>query len=241
MNPLRPPLVASILGHAGVLALLALFAAQLPPMPLPEPRKNAIEVMLASPQPAAETPPPAPEPPPVAETQPPPPPAAIPKPEPPPPPPKPVVRKHVVKPPPPPRPQPVREIPPQPVQTPVPRIAQAPPVQTAAIAPVPAPMPRPAPVVSGNYRAALSAWLESHKRYPDSARQRGEEGRAVLRFRVDRSGRVLTYALASSTGYADLDAAIDAMMRGATLPPFPGDMMASDVEVSVTVRFSLTR
>jgi hypothetical protein len=40
---------------------------------------------------------------------------------------------------------------------------------------------------------------------------------------------------------SDLDAAIDAMMRGATLPPFPGDMTASDVEVSVTVRFSLTR
>jgi protein TonB len=242
----RSPLVASIVGHAGVLALLALFAAQLPPAPLPQPRKNAIEVMLASPQPAAETPPPAPEPLPAAETQPPPPeppppPAAIPKPEPPPPPPKPIVRKQIVKPPPPPRPQPMREIPPQSVQTPVPRIVQAPPVQTAAIALVPAPMPRPAPVVSGNYRAALSAWLESHKRYPDSARQRGEEGRAVLRFRVDRSGRVLTYALASSTGYADLDAAIDAMMRGATLPSFPADMTASDVEVSVTVRFSLTR
>ena len=240
MSSFRPPLVASILGHAGVLALLALFAAQLPSVPLPQPRKNAIEVMLASPQPAAETPPPAPEPPPVAETQPPPPeppppPAAIPKTDPPPPPPKPIVRK------PPPRPQPVREIPPQPVQAPAPRVVQAPPVQTAAIAPIPAPMPRPAPVVSGNYRAALSAWLESHKRYPDSARQRGEEGRAVLRFRVDRSGRVLNYALASSTGYADLDAAIDAMMRGATLPPFPADMMSSDVEVSVTVRFSLTR
>jgi TonB family protein len=101
--------------------------------------------------------------------------------------------------------------------------------------------PHPAPTVSAGYRAMLSAWLEAHKRYPESARARGEEGRAVLRFRVDRSGRVLNYALASSTGFADLDAAIDAMMRGATLPPFPGDMTASDVEVSVTVRFSLTR
>ena len=87
----------------------------------------------------------------------------------------------------------------------------------------------------------LSAWLESHKRYPDSARERGEQGHAVLRFRVDRSGRVLNYAVVSGTGYVDLDAAIDAMMRGATMPPFPADMTASDVEVSVTVRFSLTR
>jgi protein TonB len=206
---------------------------------LPEPRKSGIEVMLAPPQPAAETPPPTPEPPPVAETEPPPPeppppPVVIPKPE---PPPKPVVHKPFVKPPPP-RPQPVREMPPQP-QLPLPRaIPQPAPMQTAAI-PVPA-APHPAPLVSGNYRAALSAWLESHKRYPDGARSRGEEGRAVLRFRVDRSGRVLNYAVVSSTGYADLDAAIDAMMRGATLPAFPADMTASDVEVSVTVRFALT-
>jgi outer membrane biosynthesis protein TonB len=52
---------------------------------------------------------------------------------------------------------------------------------------------------------------------------------------------VLNYAVVSSTGYPDLDASIDAMMRGATMPPFPGDMTASDVEVSVTVRFALTR
>jgi len=159
-----------------------------------------------------------------------------------PPPPKPVVHKPVVKPPPRhPPPQPVRETPPP---QPTPRAAPQPaPMQTAVVpaAPVMLPAPHPAPTVSPGYRSLLSAWLESHKRYPESARARGEEGRAVLRFRVDRSGRVLNYALAASTGFADLDAAIDAMMRGATLPPFPADMAASDVEVSVTVRFSLTR
>ena len=244
MSSSRLPLIASILGHGGVLALLVLFAAQLPPVPLPQPRKSGIEVMLAPPQPVAETPPPILEPPPVAETQPPPPepppPVVIPKPEPPPPPPKPVVHKPVVKPPPPrrPPPQPVREIPPEPL--PLPRAMPQPaPMQTAALPPMPA--PHPAPPVSPGYRAALSAWLEGHKRYPDSARSRGEEGRAVLRFRVDRSGRVLNYGVVSSTGYPDLDAGIDAMMRGAILPPFPADMTASDVEVSVTVRFALTR
>ena len=242
MSSFRLPLVASILGHAGVVALLMLFAAQVPPVPLPEPiRKSGIEVMLTlpeapPPEPLAETPPPAPEPPPP---EPPPPPVAIAKPE-PPPPPKPVVQKAVVKPP----PKPVRTPPPEPRPAPTPTAApvaprQAP-MQTAVI-PQAMPAPRPAPVVSGNYRAALSAWLESHKRYPESARSRGEEGRAVLRFRVDRSGRVLNYALVGSTGYPDLDASIDAMMRGAMMPPFPADMTASDVEVSVTVRFALTR
>jgi len=226
VRSVRLPLAASLLGHGGVLALLVAFAAQLPPAPLPQPRKSGIEVLLAPPpRPMAETPSPAPEPPPVAATEPPPPeppppPAAIPKPEPPPPPPKPIVHKPAVKPPP--RPAPV---------------------QTAVVpaAPMMMPAPHPAPTVSPGYRSLLSAWLESHKRYPESARARAEEGRAVLRFRVDRSGRVLNYALAAGTGFADLDAAIDAMMRGATLPPFPADMAASDVEVSVTVRFSLTR
>jgi protein TonB len=249
----RLPLAASILGHGGVLIFLALFAAQLPPAPLPQPRKSGIQVMLAPPpQPAAETPPTAPEAPPPAAIEPPPPeppppPAAVPMPEPPPPPPKPVVHKPAAKPPPRhPPPQPARETPPP---QPAPRAARQPaPMQTAPLQtamfpppPVPAPAPRPAPTVSPGYRSLLSAWLESHKRYPESARARGEEGRAVLRFRVDRSGRVLNYALAASTGSADLDAAIDGIMRGATLPPFPADMAALDVEVSVTVRFSLTR
>jgi protein TonB len=108
--------------------------------------------------------------------------------------------------------------------------------------PVPPPPPTPTgPVVSAGYRAALSSWLEGHKRYPDSARDHGEEGRAVLRFRVDRSGRVLSYAVVESTGHPDLDSALDQMMRGASLPPFPADMTASDVEVSVAIRFGLTR
>jgi len=103
------------------------------------------------------------------------------------------------------------------------------------------PPPAQAPVISADYRSMLSNWLESHKRYPEDARQRGEEGRAVLRFRVDRNGRVLDYAVVSSTGYGDLDAAVESMMRGATLPPFPASMTSPEIEVSVTIRFGLTR
>jgi protein TonB len=97
------------------------------------------------------------------------------------------------------------------------------------------------PVVTAGYRGALAQWLETHKHYPESARERGEEGRAILRFRVDRSGRVLKYTLARSSGYRDLDAAVEAMMRGAQLPPFPEDMSAASIEVTVAVRFALTR
>ena len=112
--------------------------------------------------------------------------------------------------------------------------------EVAAIPQPPPPTPA-APIVSANYRAMLSTWLEAHKRYPETARKHNEEGRAVLHFHVDRSGRVLDYAVVSSTGYPDLDAAIDRMMQGAILPPFPADMTASDIEVSVAIRFSLAR
>jgi len=121
-----------------------------------------------------------------------------------------------------------------PLALPLPLPNQAP--QVASI-----PTPAPAPTISPDYRTLLSGWLESHKRYPEDARQRGEEGRAVLRFRVDRSGRVLDYAVVSSTGFADLDAAVTTMMRGATLPPFPPSMSMPEIEVSVTIRFGLSR
>jgi periplasmic protein TonB len=114
--------------------------------------------------------------------------------------------------------------------------------QTAALPlPHPAPPPAPALAVSGAYRGTLSAWLESHKRYPEGARLRGEQGRVGLSFRVARSGQVLSFSLTSSSGYAELDAAVETMMRGATLPPFPPDMTANDVQVTVAIHFGLAR
>jgi periplasmic protein TonB len=221
------PLAASVVGHGCVVALLILLAGQLPPL-LPPIATRGIAIMLAPPPPVAENPPPPSEPPPIPEAQPPPP-------EPPPP---------VVEAPLPPRPHPKPAVKPPP-RRPAPTQA---PLQTMMVPPPallpspPPPTPAPAgPIVSAAYRAALSSWLESHKRYPDSARERSEEGRAVLRFRLDRSGRVLGYAVVQSTGHPDLDAAIDQMMRGAILPPFPADMTASEVEVSVTIRFALAR
>ncbi len=108
-----------------------------------------------------------------------------------------------------------------------------------AYAPGPAPVRAPSAAITPSYRALLSEWLESHKRYPESAREQGEEGRAVVRFVVERSGRVASFAVIKSSGYADLDAALDNMMRGAMLPPFPADMDQQSIEVSVAIRFSL--
>jgi protein TonB len=213
-----------------------------PEAPPPPPEPEAVPPPPEPPVVAAEPPPPEPPPPeppppqpeaPVAASEPPPPP--------PPPPQKPVVKKV-------PKPVPRHQEAPQPTQAyapiPQPQLPAAPapsaPPQTAMAA-TPMPAPVPSPEASAGYRALLSAWLEGHKRYPDAARQRGEEGRAVLRFSVDRSGRVLDFAVTSSSGYPDLDQSVEEMMRGATLPPFPAGMPQREMQISVTIRFSLRR
>jgi protein TonB len=258
VNGITVPLTLSLAGHAICLALLLLFLPYTAP-PAPEPAATGgIEVVFQPTLPkseAAPLPEPAlqPEaPPPPAETSPPPPvpeapaivaeptppaleaPVAVIEPTRPPPPPKPAVKK-------PPKPVQRHEELPQPSQAylPTPQAAAAPPQTASAATPVPAPVP--SPEVSAGYRALLSAWLNSHKRYPDAARQRGEEGRAVLRFEVDRSGRVIDYAVTTSSGYPDLDQSLEEMMRGATLPPFPAGVTQPRMEVSVTIRFSLSR
>jgi len=255
---IKLPLTLSMAGHAVCLALLILLLAEAPPPPEPI-AKGGIEVVfqpalpkpeatpLLEPPPQPETPPPPAETPtpvleaPAAAVDPVPPlpeaPTVVTEPAPPPPLPKPAVKR-------PPKPVPRHletaqssPVPAPPAQTPPPAVA--PPQTASAATPVPAPVP--SPEVSAGYRALLSAWLESHKRYPDTARQRGEEGRAVLRFEVDRSGRVIDYAVAKSSGYPDLDASIEEMMRSAILPPFPAGMTQPRIEVSVTIRFSLAR
>ena len=256
MSEIRLPLGVSVAGHAVCLVLLILLLpARMPPVPEPL-ATGGVEVVFA---PLPKPPEPSIQPPTQPETPPPPEMEPVPTPDEPvaaiePPQPAPEVPSPVVEPPPSPAPpKPFVKPPPKPVRRHLEQAAPSPtptssqPTSAAiaapqtAYAPTPVPAPAPSSEVSPGYRALLSAWLESHKHYPDSARQRGEEGRAVLRFTVDRSGRVLDFAVAQSSGYPDLDASIEQMMRGALLPPFPASMPQPRIDVSVTIRFSLAR
>jgi periplasmic protein TonB len=236
VNGIRLPLALSLFGHAVLLALLVLFVTAAPPLPLPPPSGGIVVNFAPSlPQPPAPPAPPEVKPPPP-EVQPPPPPPL----------PPPTAEAPTVEAPPlPPRKPPVRRVlrrleRPQPqraaVSVPPPQPMPAP---QSAYARLPTAPPAPSTAVSPGYQAILGAWLERHKHYPESARERGEEGRAVLQFVVDRSGRVLDFAVVESSGYPDLDAAVESMMRGATLPPFPADMPQTSIKVSVAIRFSL--
>jgi protein TonB len=93
--------------------------------------------------------------------------------------------------------------------------------------------------ITPGWQNALAAWLEAHKTYPDAARRQGEQGRAIVRFTIDRGGQVLDVQLVSGTGSASLDEAVERMLRGARLPVFPPGMDQAQVTVTVQIRYRL--
>jgi protein TonB len=107
---------------------------------------------------------------------------------------------------------------------------------TSAAAPT---APAVAPPISSGWQGALAAWLRDHRTYPEVARENNEQGRVVVRFTVDRDGRVVDVVLVTSSGSRILDAAAQAMLRGADLPPFPGNMPQDHATVTVPIRYSL--
>jgi protein TonB len=94
--------------------------------------------------------------------------------------------------------------------------------------------------IAGEWQRLLATWLAAHKSYPDEAHRRGTEGSVVLRFTVDRSGRVLDVVLVRSAGSSVLDAAAEAMVRNAALPPFTTGMPQETVTVTVQIRYALS-
>jgi periplasmic protein TonB len=94
-------------------------------------------------------------------------------------------------------------------------------------------------VIAPSWQSALGAWLEAHKSYPEEAQRRGEQGRAVVRFKVDRTGQVLDIQIISGTGSTILDDAVERMLRGARVPPFPPGMDRDQITVTVQLRYKL--
>jgi protein TonB len=123
------------------------------------------------------------------------------------------------------------------VETPV--TSQLHPADTTGGSPAARPPVADAPI-AGEWQRLLATWLAAHKSYPDEAHRRGTEGSVVLRFTVDRSGRVLDVVLVRSAGSSVLDAAAEAMVRNAALPPFTAGMPQETVTVTVQIRYGLT-
>lgn len=134
---------------------------------------------------------------------------------------------------------------PQPAPSP-PAPSRAAPAQRQAGAPAPAaavpPVPGP-PTASQqditDWQAALSAWVERHRRYPPAARFRQEEGVVRVRFELDPAGTVRHVALEAPSGSPTLDAAALALLSGATLPAPPPGMDPARRSVSLPIRYRL--
>jgi protein TonB len=72
------------------------------------------------------------------------------------------------------------------------------------------------------YRASLYARIYGAVRYPESARERGVDGVAIVNFSFDATGQVTSASLARSSGDAELDAdALASIRRASPLPPPP--------------------
>jgi periplasmic protein TonB len=200
-----------------------------PPPPAPEPPQPQPPTPPAPAPAQAQPPPPEPTLPPTPHPEPLPEPPQLPLPPPPaPPPPEPARRA-----PSPPRPT-ARPV--QPTAPPTSALAAPAPIQSPSAA---AEAPAPQASIAPTWQGALAAWLNAHKNYPEEARRRGQQGRAIVRFTVDRDGEVQDVSLLSSTGSAILDDAIEHMLHGAHVPPFPSAMGQSTVTVTVQIRYAL--
>ncbi len=97
-----------------------------------------------------------------------------------------------------------------------------------------------APRVEATWQTVLLKHLQQYKRYPQSAQTQGEQGVVLLGFSVDRNGRVLEHRIVQSSGHADLDDEVMAMIeRAQPLPAFPTSMTQSKLDLTVPIRFSL--
>lgn len=207
-----------LLGHGLAVAALIGGTAQ---APLPETPPIAMLVDLAPAaeppsrpaQPAVEpTPVPTPKPKPVAHPKKPPPPAVMPS--------QPAAMKTT---------EPQAAIPEPAVQT-------LPPAATP-----PSPQATPTPTAT-SWQGRLLAHLERHKRYPDSARFRRQQGVAGVAFSMDRQGRLLAVRLRTSSGVESLDEeSLELLRRAQPLPPPPPEVEGERLDLVVPVEFFLSR
>jgi protein TonB len=87
------------------------------------------------------------------------------------------------------------------------------------------------------WQSRLMAHLERLKRYPAGARARREEGTAYVRFSIDANGNVRSAQLARSSGHAELDAAVLALVRRAS--PVPAPPPGAPQDITAPVRFTI--
>jgi len=90
------------------------------------------------------------------------------------------------------------------------------------------------------YKDAIKQKIESHRRYPRSARKHKLEGNSMVEFIVMSNGGAYSDNLLHSSGYAVLDDEALAMVKRASpFPPIPAEFKLSEFRMEVTIIFDL--
>ena len=94
----------------------------------------------------------------------------------------------------------------------------------------------------GDWYALVSAHLNHNKRYPREAKKAEQQGTPVVRFSVDRRGRVSDVSIRTSSGHELLDSAtLELMQRVSPLPAMPRSMARESVTITLPIEYSLSR
>lgn len=89
------------------------------------------------------------------------------------------------------------------------------------------------------YEQVISLWVVRNRVYPPEAFQRGLQGEAVVRIRINRQGRILSYRIEQSSGHSLIDASLSEMVKRSNPVPavpenYPG---AKELEFLISVSF----
>lgn len=123
-------------------------------------------------------------------------------------------------------------------------IATPPPAAAITVQQVKNPAPASASPVAGTgkdaYLSKIIAHLDAAKRYPAQARKLHITGVVQLHFVMDRTGHVLSFDIAKSSGRPILDDEAKALIaRAQPLPPIPADWPQQTLNLVVPVEFEL--
>ena len=120
---------------------------------------------------------------------------------------------------------------------PPPPVAEPMPATTPASVPAP-PSPAPAPVTPPRFDADYLR--NPAPEYPAFSKRRGEEGRVLLRVKVDEDGQPSAVTIHTTSGFERLDnAAVETVKRWKFVPARVGDA-AVEAWVIVPISFHLT-
>lgn len=95
--------------------------------------------------------------------------------------------------------------------------------------------------VGGDWMRDLREWWIEHRRYPQQAIDRGEQGEVVIRFKVNRFGRTSGAEILSHSGSQWLDAQAMATFGHTQLPPFPTNTPEDEATLTLTLSYQLIR